>query len=276
MGDGALEDWVGRTETVEDDLRLENARRLAATLNIGVELKGGDPLPPGWQWIYFNPVVASSELDVDGHPKRGGFLPPVTLPRRMWAAGAMTMEGALEIGRPATRLSTLEDVVSKEGKSGPLVFVTVGHIYSQGGDVCLRERQEIVYREAPEGGFPGRRKTESKEADWQELSVADEVLLFRYSAVTFNAHRIHHDLAYVRDIEGYPGLVVHGPLMATQLAGFAARVLGGALRSFSFRAVQPLFAGETYELKGCAAASGGRFWIESAEGHEIMTAQAET
>ncbi|TNE36538.1 MAG: acyl-CoA dehydrogenase [Alphaproteobacteria bacterium] len=275
MSGKSLEDWIGRTQEVEDALQVEQARRLAATFDLDLTIEAGALLPPGWQWIYFNPVVSAHDLDVDGHPKRGGFLPPVPLPRRMWAAGEMTIDLPLRLGGSATRLSTIEGVTTKEGKSGPLVFVSVGHVYLQDGQACLRERQDIVYREAPTGGFVGRRKTDPRNADWQEACMADEVLLFRYSAVTFNAHRIHHDLAYVRDVEGYPGLVVHGPLMATQLAGFAGRSLGSPLKSFSFRAVQPLFVNEAYLLKGLRAEHGGQFWIESAEGHEIMMAKAE-
>jgi 3-methylfumaryl-CoA hydratase len=272
-----LKKWTGRRETVLDRLLCEQANQMSAILDwSGANFVKGSALPLGWQWIYFNPVVRSADLDVDGHPKRGGFLPPVPLPRRMWAAGSMTSHGPLKVDVPAERRSTIDDVALKEGKSGSLVFVTVRHEYWQEGELALDEVQNIVYRDMPKAPAPVTAAPQDiRQADWSKKVTADEVLLFRYSAVTFNAHRIHHDERYAKEVEGYPGLVVHGPLLATLLVDFLNSQMEPALISqFSFRAQRPLFACQEFTLNGARKDETIDVWIEGPDGDVAMSGSA--
>jgi 3-methylfumaryl-CoA hydratase len=195
--------------------------------------------PPLMHWSFFLPVVAPCELGADGHPKRGGFMPPITLPRRMFAAADIVFEGGLCLGEAAVLTSTIANVSRKSGKSGDLVFVEVERVLSQADRVRVRERQTIVYREAG-AATPAVREGHGVEGaeSWRPTTTD----LFRFSAVTFNAHRIHYDLPYARDEEGYPGLVVQGPFIAAKLFDLARRLSGRDLARFSFRAQAPTFA----------------------------------
>ncbi len=254
------QDWVGREMSAEDEISLAPARRLSVTLDrhgAAHELASGAPLPPLWHWLYFMPTVAQSELGPDGHPARGGFVPPVALPRRMYAGGRITARAPLIIGRPARITSRIDSVTSKQGRSGPLVFVTVAHEIAQDGVDCVRDEHDIVYREkTPSGagaGAPPAAAAEPRAALWRETVTPDPVMLFRYSAVTFNGHRIHYDRSYAEEAENYPGLVVHGPLIATLLLEAAEKRRGRDAVSFSFRAQSPLFDIEPFELVGIAS-----------------------
>jgi len=203
-----------------------------------------------WHWLYFLPIHPQSELAADGHAKLGGFLPPVLLPRRMWAGGRFEFHHPLRIGETLTRTSRIVDVRHKEGRTGPLVFVVVRHEIGNAEGIALIEEQDIVYREHPKPGAPASAPQPApSNATWERKVQADDVLLFRYSALTFNGHRIHYDRRYATEVEGYPGLVVHGPLIATMLLELLRRNMPAAtVARFSFRAVSPLF-------------DNGAFWI---------------
>lgn len=245
--------WIGRTETVQDGLSPEQARSAAATFDDGVTaIESGSPLLPLWHWFYFLPRARQSALDVDGHPQRGGFLPPIPFPRRMFAGSRLQFHQPLRLGALATRAGEIRNVVIKSGRSGSLAFVTVGYRFTQDGVLCIDEEQDIVYREpgapvvapavvappAPEAGM------------WTRTVTPDARLLFRFSALTFNAHRIHYDRPYAQHDEGYPGLVVHGPLTAMLLADLVRRNTPRPIRTFTFRGLAPLFDLAPFHLTG--------------------------
>lgn len=265
MSDNALSAWVGRTEEIHDHLSLNLVTRIAATLGEQAP-QAGEPLPALWQWCFFQPAVQGSGLGGDGHPARGGFLPPADNRNRMWAGGRIEFHAPLKVDAQATRVSTITDVQQKHGKTGSLLFVTVQHDYLQDGLLAIREEQDIVYRE------PTPPKLASgdplPEGTWQESVTPTPTLLFRYSAVTFNGHRIHYDWPYATAIEGYPGLVVHGPLMATlSLRAFCRANPAARLRRFAYRGVRPLIAPHPFEVSGRVVAAGrAELWVGNAEG----------
>jgi 3-methylfumaryl-CoA hydratase len=260
------QDWIGRVETRTETIAPARVAQIAACLDR--EPPAG-ALPPGWHWGFFNAAEKTASLGPDGHPARGGFLPPVALPRRMWAGGKLAYHAPLPVGADATRVSTIRDVAEKRGRSGLLVFVAVDHAISADGVLCVEETHDIVYRDAQGAGTA---QAAPRDEDWTEPHTADAVLLFRYSAVTFNGHRIHYDRSYARDVEAYPGLVVHGPLLATLLQDFAVRSAGRALKRFEFRGLAPLFDGEAFELCG---KRDGTLWVRAADGRLIQRAGAE-
>lgn len=230
--------WIGRTEQARDVLSHNLIKRIAATFGEAAPADG-EPLPALWQWCFFQEPLSESQLGGDGHPARGGFLPPADNRNRMWAGGRLDFIEPLKVGAEAHRLSTILNIEEKHGRSGALLFVTVLHEYSQHGVLCVREEQDIVYRE------PNPPKLNSGEAppagDWSETISPTPTLLFRYSAVTFNGHRIHYDYPYVTETEGYPGLVVHGPMIATfNLRAFIRANPDKRVRQFAYRGVRPL------------------------------------
>ncbi|MCC7051954.1 MAG: MaoC family dehydratase N-terminal domain-containing protein [Gemmatimonadaceae bacterium] len=246
-------EWIGRTETVLDGLSPEHARRAAATFDDEVTGVGADdPLPPLWQWFYFLPFAAQSALDVDGHPQRGGFLPPIPYPRRMFAGSRMVFHRPLRLGQPAAREGEIRNVVMKSGRSGSLAFVTVQYRFTQGGVLCVEEEQDIVYREpgAAVSAPVAAPLAPATAGEWRRTITPDARLLFRFSALTFNAHRIHYDRPYAEREEGYPGLIVHGPLTAMLLADLVRRNTGRPIASFSFRGLAPLFDLAPFHLSG--------------------------
>ncbi|MBR0782175.1 FAS1-like dehydratase domain-containing protein [Bradyrhizobium iriomotense] len=268
--------WVGRKETIREQIAPDRVAALGATLGIEGHHAAGGPLPPGWHWIFFNRFVPRHELGTDGHPKRGGFLPPVSLPRRMWAGGRLTYHKPLTIGGEGVRESTILKVEAKSGRAGQLVFVTVSHSISCDGAVCITEEQDIVYREAAAPGSPAPAATPApQEATWSEEFRPDTVLLFRYSSLTSNGHRIHYDQAYAQAEENYPDLVVHGPLTAALLQGFAERHAGKPLKSFEFRGVSPLFVSSAFRLEGKGDASALDLWASGPDGALAMRAAAQ-
>ena len=273
-----LSQWIGRTETLTDRIDLGKAHALSATLDLPSSPVEGDALPPLWHWMYFWSVSPASLVGPDGHPQRGGFLPPVTLPRRMWAGSRVIFRGALPVGAMAERTSLIKSVNVKQGKSGPLVFVTVAHEVAVNGEPVILEEHDIVYRDPPQAGdAPAIPKAAPTNAQWAQQIVPDPVLLFRYSALTFNGHRIHYDRSYVTEVEGYPGLIVHGPLIATLLIGLAARELPGRdISSFAFRAVSPLFDIEPFSVHGRLEEDGRSvtLWAANARGELAMQAEA--
>ena len=271
-----LSAWIGRQETVEDTLDLTRARAMQATLDLSQRpLEVGDTLPPLWHWIYFWQIAPLSGLGPDGHPARGGFLPPVPLQRRMWAGGRLEFPGALPLGARARRRSTIKSVVEKEGRSGKLVFVTVRHELSAGGNLAVVEEQDIVYRDAPGGPYrPPAGERPGAQADWRDEIEATPTLLFRYSALTFNGHRIHYDPDYAREEEGYPGLIVHGPLLATYLLErFRREEPSKRIAAYSFRAKRTIFDLDPFAVAG---RRDGSLWIEDSDGMVAMEAQAST
>ncbi len=245
--------WIGRTETVHDGMSVEQAHGAAAMLDQDVTtIESGSPLPPLWHWFYFLPRVPQSQLDIDGHPQRGGFLPPIPYPRRMFAGARIRFHAPLTLGVPATREGQIRNVVMKSGRSGSLAFVTVGYRVTQRGALCIDEEQDIVYRE-PGAPFPVPEilgLPPVSEGSWIRTVTPDARLLFRFSALTFNAHRIHYDLPYALNEEGYPGLVVHGPLTATLLADLVSRNSSRAMTSFEFRGLAPIFDLSPFHLIG--------------------------
>lgn len=246
--------WVGRTEEAHDVLSRNLVKRIAATFGETTPAEG-EPLPPLWQWCFFQEPMAESQLGGDGHPARGGFLPPADNRNRMWAGGRVEFIAPLTVGAEAHRLSTILHIEEKHGRTGSLLFVTVRHDYSQNGQLCVREEQDIVYRE------PNPPKLNSGEApgpgDWSETVTPTPTLLFRYSAVTFNGHRIHYDYPYVTDTEGYPGLVVHGPMIATlNLRAFIRANPDKRVRRFAYRGVRPLSLPTPFHVGGRIVEAG--------------------
>lgn len=253
--DAPFVDWVGRSRTVADVVAPQPARALAATLDrtdVDAMVEGA-ALPGPWIWLYFLEHVRASGIASDGHPARGGFLPPVELPRRMWAGSRCDFLKPIRIGDAVERSSTILDVSQKDGKAGPMVFVTVRHVVSANGEPAIEEEQDIVYLAIPDRFAPPP-ATPLPDCEWREEVAVDPVLLFRFSAVTFNAHRIHFDRAYAGDVERYPGLVVHGPLQAILLFDAACRREAGRVpRRFAFRGVKPVFDHDGLSLNGRAA-----------------------
>ena len=272
----ALSAWIGRQETCCDIIRQAPVSGLSSTLDYAVPRAGmGEPLPLLWHWLYFLPSPPASAVDVDGHPRRGGFLPPVPLPRRMWAGSSIAFNTPLYVGDEVRRVSTISDVVHKQGNSGELVFVTVAHQVFRGDALAIEEQQNLVYRQA-DSGVPARAaRPLPGEAQWSRQLHPDPVLLFRYSALTFNSHRIHYDRDYATQVEGYRGLVVQGPLTATLLLDLLRRELPDAqVASFEFRGVRPLFDGEPLQLQGRRDGSSVKLWALDDSGALAMDARA--
>lgn len=270
--------WIGRQEITEDEMSLVPALAAAATLDdSSTRFATGSALPPLWHWFYFLPRVPQASLGADGHPQRGGFMPPIPYPRRMFAGGRMRFHAPLLIGQAAHREAVIRDIRLKSGRSGALAFVSVVCRFFQHGRLCIEEEQDIVYREpGPAVALPGV-------IDWSPLPedacsrvvTPDPRLLFRFSALTFNAHRIHYDRPYATGDEGYPGLVVHGPLTAVLLMELLRQNVTGSVQEFSFRGLAPLFDLAPFRLV-CVTASEGHFSLEAQgpDGGTAMSASA--
>jgi 3-methylfumaryl-CoA hydratase len=275
-----LRAWEGRSETLHDEITPAPVRSLSATLDRDdPEPAAGTELPPLWHWLYFLPAHRQSEIGPDGHARRGGFLPPVPLPRRMWAGGRLEWLAPLRVGEPVQRTSRIASVKHKSGRTGDLVFVVVRHEVSNASGLALTEEHDIVYRAAAQPGDPVvPPQPAPAEAEWTRGIVPDPVLLFRYSALTFNGHRIHYDRSYVTEVEGYPGLIVHGPLIATLLVDLLRRQRPQArLRSFAFKAVRPTFDLHAFRVRGTPSAdgTGAQLWAQDHEGWLTMQAEAK-
>ena len=274
----SLQQWVGRSEMRTDTLDARPITLLSATLDRDdPPPRPGGLLPPLWHWLYFLPSYRESEVGPDGHARRGGFLPPVPLPRRMWAGSRCEWTRPLRIGETVTRVSRIESVTAKRGASGELVFVLVRHEFSTAGGPALTEEHDIVYRGlSPAGAGAPRADVAPANPSWTRRIVPDDVLLFRYSALTFNSHRIHYDRRYVTEVEGYPGLVVHGPLLATLLVDLLRRNgVGETLRRFEFRARRPLFDTAPFDVCGRPSDDGTvALWAQGEKGALAMQATA--
>lgn len=272
-----LQQWIGRRETRRDVASAWPVAALAATLDRrDPEPRAGDPVPPGWHWLYFLETTLASELGPDGHPQRGGFLPPVPLPRRMWAGGRLEFRRLLQVGEPLQRDSEILSVESRQGRSGELVFVTVRHTVLASGEPAVIEEHDIVYREAAQPGSSAPAgKPAPQDAVWRRELAPDAVLLFRFSALIFNAHRIHYDAAFCRD-EGYPGVIVHGPLQAILLLDLCRRHEARPVKRLDYRALGPAFEGEPMTVNGMLADGGSRaqLWTANGAGCYAMTGTA--
>ena len=274
-------DWIGRSETAADIVTATPYAALSATLDRpAMRPPAGTLLPPLWHWLFFLPLHQQSDIGPDGHAERGGFLPPVPLPRRMWAGSQLAFHKPLRVGDAVTRVSTIHDVTEKSGRSGALVFVKVRHDVRRQDDTdaAITEFHDIVYREAarPDDVAPLPKRAPAR-ATWQRQWIPDEVLLFRYSALTFNGHRIHYDRRYVTEVEGYAGLIVHGPLIATLLLDLLRhRMPDAEVASYEFRAVRPTFDLNPFLV--CAEPQPGgksfRLWAQDHEGWLTMDATA--
>ncbi|QGZ65758.1 FAS1-like dehydratase domain-containing protein [Paraburkholderia acidisoli] len=266
------------SQTVRDIITLTPAIALSATLDRPDRPDLGDALPPIWHWLYFWSIAAQAELGADGHPQKGGFLPDLNLPRRMAAGGRMTFLKPLRIGANAERSSRVLAVNEKAGRSGRLAFVTVEHAIHAEGDLVIREEQDIVYREPAQPGQPQPAPTAAPTGeDWAHAVTPTEALLFRYSALTFNGHRIHYDHDYARNVEGYPNLVVHGPLIATLLLESVARFVPNAVvEMYAYKAIRPTFLGNAFTVCGRVSPDGKSvdLWAKDHEGWLTMSAHA--
>ena len=266
-----MQDRQSHTQSVSDPLDPARARAMEAMLGAESSIRSGDPLPPFFHQMYFWDPRPTQELGRDGHPWTGGFIPDMGLPRRMWAAGRLAFHGALLAGVKAERRSIVDSVTRKDGKTGPLAFVRIRHDILQRGGLALTEWQDIVYRQDPTpGDAQPVAPVAPNDEDRSLVRSFDSTALFRYSALTFNGHRIHYDKPYAQEFEGYPGLVVHGPLLAQMLMLLAEEALGRPMREFSYRATAPLFDGE--EATFCWKA--GRLWVRGPVGRLCMEAAA--
>lgn len=267
-----LRSWIGREEAAEDIVTADLVRKFRATLDLpGGPPQAGDVAPRLLHFCLAQPAAPTAALGPDGHPQRGSFLPPVPLPRRMWAGGSVAFHGDLRVGDRVRRVSRIADVTAKDGRSGLLCFVTVDHAVEVDGRPLLQERQDLVYRDLDGGAAkpsipaePGRHR--------RRFDVSAP-LLFRYSALTFNGHRIHYDRRYVTEVEFYPGLIVHGPLQATLLFNFAADLRGAPPARFSFRSLSPLFDDDAVTLHAEETGDGLTLWTARENGPVAMTAE---
>ena len=267
MADSQWGEWIGRTEVLTDRVSETPARALAATFDrTDLPLAPGDVLPAVWIWLYFLPRVPASAIGPDGHPRRGGFLPPVPLARRMWAGSRCTFHAPIRIGDAVERTSTIAQVAEKTGAAGAMVFVTVRHAVARGGELLMEEEQDLVFLAIPDRFSPPA-PTPLPPCDWNEPVAVGPVFLFRFSALTFNGHRIHYDRTYATEVERYPGLVVHGPLQAALLFDAASRHAPERTpAAFAFRGMRPLFDFDTASVNGRA---------RGADGLELFTANGD-
>jgi 3-methylfumaryl-CoA hydratase len=273
----ALRAWIGRGETASDVAAPGPATLLAASLDRARAPQSGDPLPIAWHWLYFLPATASRDLGEDGMPRRGGFMPPVSLPRRMWAGSRIEIHDPIRLGDGLQRHTTISDVRGKEGRTGPLVFVRVtSELHTERG-LALTEQRDVVFSDHAPRGTPASKPQQDapSNAMWRDELSASPVLLFRYSALTFNSHRIHYDQRHTVEVEGFPRLVVQGPLLATMLAeSICERVPAASIRAIAFRAVGPLFVDERFELGGRRDAHTATAWA-ACDGSVAMSAEAQ-
>jgi 3-methylfumaryl-CoA hydratase len=273
-----LRQWVGKPEERFDQVTLSPLVRMSATLDRDDPRPApGDAVPLLWHWLYFLPEEKRSDLKEDGHGKLGGFLPPIPLPRRMWAGSRLDHIKPLRVGENIRRVSEVKDVTYKEGRSGKLVFVLVHHeVFGEDG-LAIHEEHDIVYREMPAPGTPSVTDPATRpapgEAQWTWTVTPDIALLFRYSALIFYAHRIHYDHAFTTEVEGYPGLIVHGPLLATLMLELCRREMPEAQFSrFEFRAQSPIFMDHPFVVAGAPSGDGNTatVWVTDPNGGTAM------
>lgn len=267
-----LEQWLGRSSSTTALLDGTQANRMAVTLDREPTFQPGDALPPLWHWLYFHDLARASDLGQDGHPKLGLFLPPVPLPRRMWAGGSVVFHAPLRLGDSVTRTSVIRSITPKTGRSGALYFVTIEHTLTTDTVVNLIEEQNIVYRELPTATQAGQAQPAPTVADYSQAYTMNSTTLFRYSALTFNGHRIHYDVDYCRSVEGYPNLVIHGPLIATLLLDLYSQQ-ARPLHWLRYRAQSPLFLPHPFTVHGKQNSTGAQLWATNHEGGLAMEAE---
>ena len=277
MAQTSLQDWVGRSERLTDDVVATPVAALAATLGRPVAAEPDGTVPELRHWLNFLPLAPADAIGSDGHPRRGGFLPPIPLERRMWAGGRLTFHDALRVGDVLTRDSTITSITEKAGRAGPMVFVTVHHSVATERGLAVEEEQDLVFVAMPDAYAPPPPEPVPDHLAWSEPAPVDEVLLFRFSALTFNAHRIHYDLPYAKGVERYPGLVVHGPLQAVLLLDSARRHAPGRRPAgFRFRAVRPLFHFDDVQVSGRPEADDATgVFTSNGDGHVGMRATVQ-
>ena len=271
-----LKRWEGKQETHEDVISLTTAQAMAATLDWEELPQAGDELAKSWHWLHFLATARQSKIGPDGHPERGGFLPPVPLPRRMWASGKAAFHSPLIIGNKVRKVSTVKSVTHKKGGTGNLVFVVVEHEIYSGDTLAISDTQNLVYREDPDPKAPPPKPMAPPgQAEFSRVVNPDPVLLFRFSALTFNGHRIHYDRDYAMNEEGYSGLVVQGPLSASLLLDLVRTELSGVeVEHYDYRAVRPLIDGNPFQIQGCKTDEGLSLWVINHEGAMTMQANA--
>lgn len=270
-----LRAWIGLESITEDTLSVRHARLMAATLGLPqAQFEAGVPLPPLWHWLYFLTGLPANELGRDGHPARGGFLPPVPLANRMWAGGRLEFHAPVALGASVRKRSVVTSVEHKRGRSGDLVFVTVRHEILHADKVVITEDHDIVYKQPTPPGASRPAAAGMPTPSHSEPFEATSTMLFRYSALTFNGHRIHYDVDYCRDVEGYSNLVVHGPLQATLLAGLASRLGTRPVRTFRYRGVQPNLLGTPLTVNAAPTGEGLTLWTAQPDGAVSMQAEA--
>lgn len=271
--------WIGRQDSIEGLVTAYNADVMEATLDRDAPpFKTGEVIPPGWHQFYIREVVKLSDTAQDGHPKRGDFLPPIDLPRRMWAGTRTTFHRPVRVGETIRKVSTIKGVTPKTGKTGRLVFVNLLHEISGPDGLAVSEEQDVVYREeAKPGGIPTEPPPAPMAAAWKRTIHPTAVMLFRFSALTMNCHRIHYDRQYVTEVEKYPGLLVHGPLTAVLLLDLFRREMAKAtLKTFNFRAVSPLYDIHDFTVEGAPGEDGksATLWALNHQGRLAMSADA--
>ncbi|MDO8597347.1 MAG: MaoC family dehydratase N-terminal domain-containing protein [Sulfuricaulis sp.] len=272
-----LRQWIGKTQTDRDLLSVRHAGLMAATLGLPpANFMAGTPLPPLWHWIYFLTGLPPAELGRDGHPARGGFLPPVPLENRMWAGGSLEFHATIPLGATVERRSSILSVEHKQGRSGELVFVAVLHQLLYAGELAISEVHDLVYKDptSTSAGVPATATPAMPIAQHSQAFYPDSTTLFRYSALTFNGHRIHYDADYCRSVESYPNLVIHGPLNATMLAAFAEKLSGRRLKTFRYRGLRPSLLGNSLTVNAAEDGAGLLLWIGLPDGSVAMRAEA--
>jgi 3-methylfumaryl-CoA hydratase len=266
--------WIGRTSSSVARLDADQANRMAVTLDREPHFQPGDELPPAWHWLYVHDAVRAADLGPDGHPALGVVLPPLPPPlRRMWAGGGFVFHTPLRLGGTVERTTTIRSITPKAGRSGPLFFVNVEHTLRTSGALNLVEEQTLVYRGLSPDGAPGPAQPAPTDADYTRRYTLDSTVLFRYSALTFNGHRIHYDVDYCRTVEGYPNLVIHGPLLATLLLDLYVQQ-GLPLRQFRYRAKSPLFLPHGFNVSGKSRGQSAALWVSDDKGGLAMEAEA--
>jgi 3-methylfumaryl-CoA hydratase len=275
MTEKPFAEWIGRKSESEDIVTERLVASFRATFEPNLAPVGADEAPLGIHWCLSPPIAPMDGLGQDGHPALNRDLPPVPQPRRMWAGGMIETIAPLKVGDRVARISTIEDISRKEGRSGELWFVSVGHDYLTDRGLAIRERHDIVYREAADPSKPQPKPqpgpSRASKSDW--LLETPPTLLFRYSALTFNGHRIHYDLPYVTEVEGYEGLVVHGPIQATMLYNLAAAQGGSAPATLSYRGLAPAIAGRPLLVRAGTGDAEGVLWTQGREGQVHMEAR---
>lgn len=268
--------WIGGQRVATDVIDAWHVAAFSAALDRTAELPAdGTPLPPCWQWLFFRPLYPASHSGADGHERLGAFLPDVPVQQRMWAGSRMEITRPLQVGERATRTSTIRDVREKRGRSGTLVFVTVAHDYEGDRGGAIQEEQDIVYREQRPGAPTESDTTEPlPKPAWRATWHPDPTLLFRYSALTYNSHRIHYDYRYCTEQEGYPGLVVHGPLMATLMVDLAVQAQDEPITRFAYRSLRPVFDNMAFETAGVPEGDGIRLWVTRPDGTVALSGTA--